>query len=361
MHLVLFGLSMTSSWGNGHATVHRSLLPAMAARGHRITFFEKDVEYYARRRDRTDFPGVEVILYSNWPEVRHHALSLAQAADVLLWTSFCPDGAVIQQDLMGHTRALRVFYDMDTPVTLAGLQTQNEEVLRYLRPDAIAGFDLYLSFTGGPILAQLREVWQARRVAPLYLCADPQQHAPVDGQERFRCRLNFLGTWSADRWEPLQQFFLTPARQLPAARFALAGAMYPRETDWPPNVERWEHLAPEEHSAFYSSADFTLNLTRQAMRQWGYSPQGRIFEAALCATPVITDAWPGLEEFLEPGREVLVAYSADDVVDLLTSMPKQEARRMGLRARQRVLEEHSGERRARELEMLLEGVSAPAA
>lgn len=361
MHLVLFGLSMTSSWGNGHATVHRSLLPALAARGHRITFFEKDVEYYARRRDRTRFPGVELILYSNWEDVRGQAHAQAREADVLLWTSFCPDGATIQQELLGQTRALQLFYDMDTPVTLEGLRLARADVLRYLRPETIAGFDLYLSFTGGPILTQLVEVWKARRVAPLYLCADPQQHVPAEAQERFRSRLSFLGTWSADRWESLQRFFLDPARRLPLERFALAGAMYPRDTDWPANVDRWEHLAPEEHSAFYSSSDFTLNLTRQAMLQWGYSPQGRIFEAALCATPVITDAWPGLEEFLEPGSEVLVARSAEDVVAILTGTSRREAQRIGLRARQRVREQHSGERRAREFEMLLETASAPAA
>lgn len=361
MHLVIFGLSITSSWGNGHATVHRSLLPALAARGHRITFFEKDVDYYARRRDRTGFPGVDVQLYADWADVRGRAQILARHADVLLWTSFCPDGAMIQQELLGRTRAVRIFYDMDTPVTLDGLQRGREDVLRYVHPEAIAEFDLYLSFTGGPILAQLREVWQARRVAPLYLCADPQQHVPVAAQERFRSRLSFLGTWAADRWEPLQQLFLTPARRLPKERFALAGAMYPLETDWPANLDRWEHLAPEEHSAFYCSADFTLNLTRQAMLRWGYSPQGRIFEAALCATPVITDAWPGLKEFLAPDREVLVARSAAEVTSILTGMPRAEARRIGQRARERVIEEHSGQRRARQLEMLLESVSASAA
>lgn len=361
MHLVIFGLSITSSWGNGHATVHRSLLPALAARGHRVTFFEKDVDYYARRRDRTGFPGIEVVLYSSWPDVRERAKALAQTADVLLWTSYCPDGATIQQEFLGRSRAVRIFYDMDTPITLQGLQLGREDTLRFLRPEAIPEFDLYLSFTGGPILAQLRDVWRARRVAPLYLCADPRQHLPVEAQERFRSCLNFLGTWSADRWTPLQQLFLRPARHLPHERFALAGAMYPRDADWPANVDRWEHLAPEEHSAFYSSADFTLNLTRQAMLQWGYSPQGRIFEAALCATPVISDAWPGLEEFLEPGREVLVARSDADVTAILTGMSRDEAKRIGRRARQRVIEEHSGERRAREIEMLLEDVSASAA
>jgi spore maturation protein CgeB len=250
-----------------------------------------------------------------------------------------------------HT-TMRVFYDMDTPITLAALEQHGLAVpdgAHYLTPDLIQHFDLYLSFSGGPILDALQQRWGARRVAPLYGSVDPDVHAPIHNPpEAFQCALGYLGTYAADRQPTLERLLIEPARRRPAERFAVAGSMYPASVDWPPNVGvRW-HLDAAEHPAFYSGSRLTLNVTRAQMREWGYTPSGRIFEAAACGTPVLSDRWPGIDVLFSPGNDILVADTPDDVEAAL-SLTATELAHVAAAARDRVLAHHTGAARAREL------------
>jgi len=351
---VIFGLTVSSSWGNGHATLWRSLLPAVARRGHEVVFFEKDVPYYARQRDLLAPRYADLRLYRDWAAVRSAALRLAAQADVVMVTSFCPEGAAILDAVLPLRRPLRVFYDLDTPVTLAGLASRDPVTLAYLRPEQIPELDLVLSFTGGPSLEVLRSRWRARRAEALYLCIDPHRYRPVPPPAELRNHLSFLGTYAPDRLAKLERLLFTPARRMKMARFALVGAQYPGQLQVPRNVLRFEHLAPRAHPGFYAASRFTLNLTRRAMQQAGYSPQGRLFEAACCGTPLITDHWPGLEQFFDPERDIQVADSAAAVCRIL-EMPAAARQAMARRARTRVLAEHTGTRRALQLEQLLAG------
>jgi spore maturation protein CgeB len=355
MQLLVFGLSITSSWGNGHATTYRSLFPALARRGHRIVFYERDVEYYALRRDLENPWYAEVRIYQSWKAIRQRAIAEAAAADVVMTTSFCPDGSAIQCDILGLDHPLKVFYDLDTPVTLDGLDLDSPAIAAYIRREHVPLFDLYLSFTGGPVLQSLTTRYGARRVAPLYLCIDPEEYRSREISRVFD--LTFVGTYAADRQAKLEELFLAPARALPDRRFLLAGPMYPQDLTLPANVERRSHVPGAELPAFYSASEFTLNLTRRPMQRAGFSPQGRLFEAACCETPVLTDDWPGLTEFFEPGSELLVVGSTEDVCRALTETTPAERRRLAARARERVAAAHSGERRAQQLEKEIEAAA----
>jgi spore maturation protein CgeB len=345
LKLTLFGLTISSSWGNGHATPYRALLRALHRRGHRVVFYEKDVDYYARRRDFSSCDYCELVLYSDWEQVRLRALADAASSDVVLCASYCPGGARINDEVLELTRPLRVFYDLDTPITLDGLA---RGPLDYLRADQIPAFDLYLSFTGGGILDELERRWGARRARPLYGCVDPEVHARVPARPEYQCALSYMGTYAADRQQQLEALFLEPARRRPQAPFVLAGSMYPRDWSWPANVRRFEHLAPGEHPAFYSSSGLTLNLTREGMARFGYCPSGRFFEAAACGTPIVTDRWAGLGTFFSPGEEIFLADRTEAVLDALAT-PAGALTRMAARARRRTLDEHTGDHRAREL------------
>jgi spore maturation protein CgeB len=350
MNIVIFGLTISSSWGNGHATLWRGLSGALARRGHHVTFFERDVPYYAAHRDLAAIPGGKLELYADWSAARAQALRTLAGADVAIVTSYCPDG-VAASELVLASRARKVFYDLDTPVTLDALE--RGAALSYIGPAGLVGFDLVLSFTGGAALSALKERLGARQVAPLYGSVDPSAHRPVTPQPRYRSALSYVGTYAEDRQAVLQRLFLEPARALPAQRFLIAGAQYPAEFPWLENVFFVRHIPPPDHAALYSSSRLTLNLTRHAMARSGHCPSGRLFEAAACGTPVLSDHWQGLEDFFEPGREILVAHRSEDVLSAL-ARPDAELRRMAARARQRVLAEHSAERRAVDFESLLD-------
>jgi spore maturation protein CgeB len=354
LQIVIFGLSITSSWGNGHASTYRSLLPALAARGHKIVFYERNVEYYAARRDLFSAEYADVVLYESWDDIRQRALPQARAADLVMTTSFCPDGAQIQTELFAQSGPLKVFYDLDTPVTLAGLRAGAPEALVYLRPEHIPEFDVYFSFSGGPTLLELERVWGARRAVPLYLCIDPRDYRRTAAVPDYACNLSFLGTYSADRRVRIEQLFLKPAERLPQLRFLMAGPFYPADMRVTANVRRLDHLPAREHAAFYSSCEFTLNLTRAAMLNAGYSPQGRLFEAACCGTAILTDRWPGLEQFFQAGSEITVVETSDDVCTALQSISESEREAMAQRCRERVIASHSGQQRAAEFEQAIE-------
>jgi spore maturation protein CgeB len=347
--LTIFGLTLSSSWGNGHATPYRALLRGLHRLGHRCVFYEKDVEYYYWRRDFASSEYCELVLYPEWEAVRRRALADAASSDVVLMGSYCPQGTRIAEEILALSGPLHVFYDLDTPVTLEKLRAGGVE---YLSAEQIPAYDLYLSFTGGSILCELETAWGARRARPLYGCVDPGVYGRVAPRAEFECRLSYMGTHSEDRRHKLEELFLAPARRLPQARFVLAGSLYPQDWTWPANLSRFDHVAPAKHPALYSSSRATLNITRDGMARSGYCPSGRFFEAAACGTPIISDWWEGLHEFFSP-EEILVVRSAQEVVAALQG-EEAELRRRGERARQRTLDEHSGECRARQLEQYLE-------
>lgn len=351
MRLVVLGLSLSSSWGNGHATTYRALLKAFARRGHHIVFLERDQPWYASHRD---LPEPEFCRLQFYDEVDDLSLyeNLIGEADAVIVGSYVPEGVDAGRLVQRIARGITAFYDIDTPVTLAKLR---EESCEYLSPELIASYDLYLSFSGGPTLDLLMHEYGSPAARALYCSVDESAYRPIDVPSRYD--LGYLGTYSPDRQPTLERLLLEPARRRPDLRFAVAGPQYPADIDWPANVERLEHVPPEQHPAFYGACRFTLNVTRADMIRSGYSPSVRIFEAAACGTPILTDIWPGIGDVLDPGREIVLVEGPDSVLAWLCC---DEARRktMAAAARRRVLAFHTAAHRAAELEQhLLAAVS----
>lgn len=357
MRFVIFGLTISSSWGNGHATLWRGLCRALADRGHAIQFLERETPYYGAHRDLSDPPGTTLVLYPEWESVRDRAEQAVRAADVSVVTSYCPD-ALEASALVGRAAGARVYYDLDSPVTLSRLRSG--EAVAYLPREGLGTFDVVLSYAGGPALEEIRSRLSARRVVPLYGSVDPAVHRPAAPDPSLEGDLSYLGTYAADRQAALERLFLEPARRLPERRFVLGGSLYPAPFPWTPNVHYVRHVPPDRHGAFYSSSRFTLNVTRGPMLDTGHCPSGRLFEAAACGTAIVTDRWPGLEAFFEPGREIVVADGADDVERALR-MDAAEAASIGAAARRRVLAEHTAGHRAEELLAALQRTPSPAA
>jgi spore maturation protein CgeB len=351
MRLVIFGLTVSSSWGNGHATIWRGLCKALARRGHQISFFERDVPYYAAHRDQQNTDTYQMILYSGWKEIEAYAREAVAVADSAIVTSYCPDALAAADLILDSSAPVRVFYDLDTPVTLERFRLEGS--VDYLPPYGLEPFDLVLSYAGGRALDDLQQHLGARRVAALYGSVDPEVHKPVVTDAHYHSDLSYLGTYAADRQPTLEQLFLEPAKRSPAKRFLVGGALYPQDFPWTDNISFVSHVPPPQHPAFYSSSKLTLSVTRAAMAEMGYCPSGRLFEAAACATPVLSDSWNGLQEFFEPGREILVASSASDVLEFLSLNP-EELRSIGCAARERVLAEHTADHRSQQLLNLLE-------
>jgi len=345
MRIVLLGLSITSSWGNGHATNFRGLVRALVARGHDVLFLERDVPWYAAARDLPGPPFGRTELYSSTAELRERFGGDVAGADVVLVGSYVPDGIEVGEWVVDTATGVTAFYDIDTPVTLATLR---RGACTYLTPALVPRFDLYLSFTGGPVLDHLEEALGARRARAFYCLVDHDAYTPVAGPTAWD--LGYLGTYSDDRQPVLDALLCEPARCRPAGRFVVAGPSYPASVEWPPNVERIEHLPPARHPAFYGSQRFTLNVTRADMVATGWSPSVRLFEAAACGVPVISDWWEGLDRFFRPGSEILLASDADDVLRHLADVDDVRRAAIGAAARLRVLHEHTAAHRAAELE-----------
>ena len=340
MKLVVLGLSLSSSWGNGHATTFRALLKAFAGRGHDILFLERDVPWYASQRDCTDPDYCRLAFYADLDDLKRWTPEIA-AADAVIVGSYVPDGVAVGRFVQAHAGGVTAFYDIDTPVTLAKLERGDHE---YLSPDLIPGYDLYLSFTGGPTLDLLERRYGSPAARALFCSVDEAAYRPLDVGPRWD--LSYLGTYSADRQPTLERLLIEPARAAPDRRFAVAGPQYPADIDWPANVERIDHLPPSEHAAFYSASRFTLNVTRADMIAAGWSPSVRLFEAAACATPIISDRWEGLDQLVAPGAEIILADTAADVLAALDG----DATGMGRNAQMRVLAAHTAGHRAAELE-----------
>jgi spore maturation protein CgeB len=349
MKLVVFGLSVSSSWGNGHAVLWRALIRALAASGHDVVFFERDVPWYAQHRDLTELEGGRLVLYQDWDAARSEAGRELRDADAGMITSYCPDGVAATELLLGAA-CLHVFYDLDTPITLARLDAG--EAVEAIGPRRLEPFDLVLSYTGGGALEALQKRLGARRVAPLYGSVDVMRYRPAPVPAGPRAALSYLGTYAADRQDKLEALLLEPARRRADMRFVIGGAQYPPDFGWSDNIFFWRHVAPPEHPRFYAEARATLNVTRRGMAESGWCPSGRLFEAAACAAPVLSDWWDGLDAFFRPEAEILTVRSTEDVLAAL-DMSDAELARIGDAARARALAEHTAERRAAELISLL--------
>lgn len=355
MKLVVFGLTVSSSWGNGHATLWRGLCRALARQGHKIVFFEKNVPYYAANRDVFEIPNGELVLYETWDSILPRAKAELADTDAAMVTSYCPDGLNATDLVLDTPGIVRTFYDLDTPVTLSKLQAR--ESLSYIGPRGLGEFDLVLSYTGGGALDRLQSELGARCVAPLYGHVDPEVHYPMDSPAHYACDFSYLGTYAADRQTILQRLFIDPAALRPERRFLIGGAQYPDDFPWQPNIHFVRHLPPAEHPAFFSSSRLTLNVTRQAMAEMGWCPSGRLFEASACGVPILSDDWEGLDSFFDPGSEILIARTTEDAVAAL-DLSDSELNRISRASRDRTLAEHTSDHRARELEALLAGARA---
>jgi spore maturation protein CgeB len=346
LRFVFLGLSITSSWGNGHATTYRGLLRELQARGHDMLFLERDVPWYALNRDLPEPPFCRIELYRSVADLQQRFTEEIRSADVVIVGSYVPEGAAVGEWVTRTAHGLTAFYDIDTPVTMAALAAGECE---YLTPRLIARYQLYLSFTGGPVLERLQHEFGAPAAHALYCSFDPQLYAPLANAAPV-WDLGYMGTYSEDRQPALERLLLSTAHRWPGGRFVVAGPKYPATVRWPANVARTDHLSPTEHRSFYCSQRFTLNITRSAMIATGWSPSVRLFEAAACGTPIISDYWEGLESIFTIDREILVARSWRDVVPYLIDMPEAQRRRIGARAKRRVLRAHTAAHRAAELE-----------
>ncbi|MBV9063080.1 MAG: glycosyltransferase [Alphaproteobacteria bacterium] len=346
--IVILGLTITSSWGNGHATTYRALVKALARRGHDILFLERDTPWYREHRDVTRCPSAKIALYKTLPYLADRFAGEVAGADAVIVGSFVPDGIEVGQWAIRTAKCRVAFYDIDTPVTLAKLQRGECD---YLSVELIARFDLYLSFTGGPVLKLVQQMGSPTAAA-FYCSVDPELHGPVATRRKWE--IGYLGTYSPDRQVGLDAMLLAPARALPAKYFAVAGAQYPSTITWPRNLLHIEHLPPDQHPDFYCGQRFTLNITRDDMKALGFSPSVRLFEAAACGVPIISDTWPGLETIFAVGREILVAENTEDVMRILRNTTPAKRKSIAAAARRRVLSEHTATHRAEHLEHLLD-------
>jgi spore maturation protein CgeB len=345
MRIVILGLSITSSWGNGHAVTWRSLVRGLSERGHDVLFLERDMPWYASHRDLPEPPYGRTKLYASLAELRERFRSDVRDADLVIVGSYVPQGVAAGEWVCSVAHGVTAFYDIDTPVTLAKLDRGDAE---YLSRSLVLAYDLYLSFTGGPTLDRLRRRYGAQRPRALYCSVDETMYYP--DPQALRWDMGYLGTYSEDRQPALERLMLIPATMFPEGRFCVAGSLYPADLAWAANVDRIPHLPPARHRAFYNAQRFTLNVTRADMVRAGYSPSVRLFEAAACGTPVISDAWDGLSEIFDIGTEILVARTARESLEFLKEIRDEDRDAIGQRARRRVLGAHTALRRAEQLE-----------
>lgn len=352
MNIVILGLSITSSWGNGHATTYRGLVRELAANGHDVLFLERDVPWYASNRDLPDPPYCTTRLYRGLAQLKHRYARHVREADLVIVGSYVPEGVAVGEWVTETAQGVTAFYDIDTPVTLVKLAGGDFE---YLSPHLIPRFDIYLSFTGGPTLRRIEKKYKSPMARALYCSFDPEHYFPE--KRRIRWDLGYLGTYSDDRQPTVERLLIEPAKKWKEGKFIVTGPQYPEEIAWPRNVKRIDHLPPADHRAFYNAQRFALNVTRAAMIRAGWSPSVRLFEAAACGVPIISDWWDGLDSLFEPDREILVAEKSADVLRYLR-MSDDDRKIIGRRARERVLDDHTAAHRAKELESYVEALTA---
>lgn len=356
MKFVIIGLSVTSSWGNGHASTYRALLKELAALGHDILFLEKDVPYYAINRDMPEPDFCKLGLYKTNEELKTEYKQEVAEADVVIVGSYVQQGVEVGNWAIETAQGITAFYDIDTPVTLAKLERKDYE---YLTPELISKYDMYLSFTGGPILDHLEQHYGSPMAKALYCSVDTDLYYPEKQEKEWE--LGYLGTYSTDRQPTVSELLIKPAQSLENKKFVVAGPQYPDDIEWPSNVKRIEHLPPAKHRKFYNSQRFTLNVTREDMIKAGYAPSVRLFEAAACGVPIISDYWDGIHSIFENEKEIFIAEKASDVLEIFEQTSEEERQQVGEKARAKILQKHSAKARAKELENYVKKVLQPSA
>ncbi|MDQ7759966.1 glycosyltransferase [Xanthomonas sontii] len=359
LQIAFFGSSLVSSYWNGAATYYRGLLHALAQRGHRIHFFEPDAFGRQQHRDIDDPEWAQVTVYPGAAEAdAARALEQARGADVVVKASGVGVfDAFLEREVLGlrSPRTQVLFWDVDAPATLERVQADADDPFRAQIPR----YDLVLTYGGGPRVVSAYRALGAAECVPIYNALDPSSHHPSPAQRDFAADLGFLGNRLPDREARVRQFFLEPARRLPDARFLLGGSGW--DADLPDNVRTLGHVSTRDHNAFNCSVRMVLNVNRDSMARFGWSPPTRVFEAAGAGACLIVDAWEGIEAFLEPQREVLVAHDSEQVAHYLQRIDAAQAQAIGARARQRLLRDHTYTHRAREVEALLDARQREAA
>lgn len=344
LNITILGLSITSSWGNGHATTFRALVKELDKAGHKVTFLERDVPWYAENRDLANPEYCRTILYKDLEALKGNYLAEVSTADFVIVGSYVPEGVPVGEWVCQTAKGIKAFYDIDTPVTLAKLERQDYE---YLSPELISKYDLYLSFTGGPTLKLLEEKYGSPCARALYCSVDPALYFPEAIEKTMD--LGYLGTYSDDRQPPLEKLMFDAATKWPEGSFTVAGPQYPESVQWPSNIDHIHHLPPAEHRKFYNAQRFALNITRADMIKAGYSPSVRLFEAAACGVPIISDFWEGLDSVFEIGTEILVSNSGEETLNYLQTIDDASRTEIGKRARAKILASHTASHRAAEL------------
>jgi spore maturation protein CgeB len=356
MRIAFYGSSLLSAYWNGAATYYRGLLSELARRGYGVTFFEPDAYDRQAHRDIDPPDWAEVVVYPATEATARAAIARAAEADVVVKAS----GVGVFDDLLlegvlgaAAPSAVKVFWDVDAPATIASLRGEPDQPLRRRLGD----LDLVLTYGGGPPVVRAYEGLGARLCRPIYNALDPQTHHPAPPDPRFAGDLNFLANRLPDREARVERFFLEPAARLSDRGFVLGGAGWD-DKPMPPNVRRVGHVGTGDHNAFNGSGLAVLNVARDSMADIGFSPATRVFEAAGAGACLITDAWEGIELFLSPGEEVLVARDGQDVAEHLQTLDPARARAIGAAARQRILSEHTYARRAAEADALIRQAAA---
>ena len=356
MKIAFYGSSLLSSYWNGAATYYRGMLSELARHGHTITFYEPDAYDRQAHRDIDPPDYATVVVYPATEEAAARVIAEAPAADVVVKAS----GVGVFDDLLveglaqaARADAVTIFWDVDAPATLAEMQGQPEHAVRRSLPR----YDMVLTYGGGPPVIEAYEALGARRCVPVYNALDPATHFRVAPEPRFACDLVFLGNRLPDREARVEHFFFEPAAATPERSFLIGGSGW-GDKPMPPNVRSLGHVSTRDHNALNSTARAVLNISRESMAATGYSPATRVFEAVGAAACLITDAWVGIELFLEPDEEVLVARDGVDVARHLAGLTADRARRIGEAAQRRVLADHTYARRAIEVDALLREASA---
>ena len=350
--IAFFGSSLVSSYWNGAATYYRGMLKALAGRGHQITFYEPDAFERQQHRDMADPDWARVVVYEPTESDAARMLEEASRADIIVKAS----GVGVLDDWLEREvltlqkpGTLVVFWDVDAPATLERVERNPNDPFRALIPR----YDFILTYGGGDPVINAYKALGARDCHPIYNALDPTTHHPVPPRKNLTSTLSFLGNRLPDREERVREFFFTAVEQLPDQQFILGGNGWQENAPHYENLRYIGHVYTQDHNAFNCSAMAVLNINRDSMARFGFSPPTRIFEAAGCGACLIMDAWAGIELFLEPGREVLLAHSGQDVIEHLRSLDQERARRIGNAARRRILREHTYHHRAEEFEQLI--------
>lgn len=352
MNIAFFGSSLVSAYWNGAATYYRGIIRALHARGHRVTFYEPDAYDRQQHRDIPDPEWARVVVYSGTDEAAARVvLADARGADLVVKASGVGvfdellEAGVLELQGPGTRVA---FWDVDAPATLDRVYQNPDDPFRPLIPQ----YDLVLTYGGGEPVTRAYRHLDARECVPIYNAVDPDTHHPVPPEERFEGTLGFLGNRLPDREARVEEFFLRAAAEVPEARFLLGGSGW-GDKPIPGNVTYLGHVFTRDHNAFNCTPLAVLNISRESMARYGFSPATRVFEAAGAGACLITDWWEGVEQFLEPDREILVARNGNEVAELVRSLTPDRARAIGEAGLRRVLAEHTYAHRAAQLEALL--------